>query len=68
MSVYNVLFNIACLQELERQMAAKKALLPEEPSINDEGVIKLMVRMPDGSKQSRRFHGSNPLRVLPWLS
>ena len=44
-------------------MAAKQASIPQEPLTNDEGAIKIMVRMPDGYRQVRRFHVSNPLQV-----
>ena len=53
----------AILQELKKQVAAKQASLPQEPLMNDERAIKIMVRMPDGYRQVRRFHVSNPLQV-----
>ncbi|KAH9615908.1 hypothetical protein KSS87_009901 [Heliosperma pusillum] len=51
-------------QELERQLAAKQASLPEEPALNDENAITLLVRMPDGSRHGRRFHKSDKLQAL----
>ncbi|KAI5070016.1 hypothetical protein GOP47_0014359 [Adiantum capillus-veneris] len=51
-------------EELERQLAAKRAALPEEPSIDDEAAVTLMVRMPDGSRQGRRFRKSDHLQCL----
>lgn len=51
-------------EELERQLAAKRAALPEEPSVDDEAAVTLMVRMPDGSRQGRRFRKSDRLQCL----
>ncbi|KAL9246755.1 hypothetical protein vseg_020250 [Gypsophila vaccaria] len=51
-------------QELERQLAAKQASLPEEPTLNDENAITLLVRMPDGSRHGRRFRKSDKLQSL----
>lgn len=51
-------------EELQKQVAAKRAALPEEPSIDDEAAMTLMVRMPDGTRQGRRFRKSEPLRCL----
>ncbi|XP_074264838.1 plant UBX domain-containing protein 8-like [Silene latifolia] len=51
-------------QELERQLAAKQASLPEEPALNDENAITLLVRMPDGSRHGRRFRKSDKLQAL----
>lgn len=43
------------LQDIERQLAAKEACLPNEPLCEDENAVTLLVRMPDGSRQGRRF-------------
>ncbi|KAL9242842.1 hypothetical protein vseg_016801 [Gypsophila vaccaria] len=51
-------------QELERQLAAKQASLPEEPSLDDENAINLLVRMPDGSRHGRRFRKTDKLQFL----
>ncbi|KAK9716514.1 hypothetical protein RND81_06G238500 [Saponaria officinalis] len=51
-------------QELERQLAAKQASLPEEPALDDENAITLLVRMPDGSRHGRRFRKSDKLQSL----
>ncbi|KAK9668201.1 hypothetical protein RND81_13G040900 [Saponaria officinalis] len=51
-------------QELERQLAAKQASLPEEPSMDDENAVNLLVRMPDGSRHGRRFRKSDKLQSL----
>lgn len=52
--------------------AAAAALPPEPPA--GEGVVNVMVRMPDGGRQGRRFKTSDPLQVgvglihSAWLS
>lgn len=51
-------------QEMERQLAAKEASLPNEPSPDDENVITFLVRMPDGSRRGRRFLKSHKLQYL----
>lgn len=50
-------------QEMERQLAAKEASLPHEPSPDDENAVTLLVRMPDGSRRGRRFLKSHKLQV-----
>lgn len=51
-------------QELERQLAAKEASLPQEPASDDENAVTLQVRMPDGSRRGRRFLKSDQLQLL----
>ncbi|XP_044485014.1 plant UBX domain-containing protein 8-like isoform X2 [Mangifera indica] len=51
-------------QEYERQLAAKEASLPQEPSTDDENAVTLLVKMPDGSRRGRRFLKSNKLQSL----
>ncbi|XP_031275126.1 plant UBX domain-containing protein 8-like [Pistacia vera] len=51
-------------QEYERQLAAKEASLPQEPSADDENAVTLLVKMPDGSRRGRRFLKSNKLQSL----
>ncbi|KAF5734471.1 putative ara4-interacting protein [Tripterygium wilfordii] len=51
-------------QELERLLAAKEALLPPEPLLEDENAVTLLVRMPDGSRHGRRFLKSDKLQAL----
>ncbi|KAG2677372.1 hypothetical protein I3760_12G095300 [Carya illinoinensis] len=51
-------------QELERQLAAKEASLPEEPGSDDENAVTLLVRMPDGIRRGRRFLKSDKLQFL----
>lgn len=51
-------------QELERQLAAKQASLPEEPPVDDENAVNLLVRMPDGSRRGRRFRKAEKLQSL----
>ncbi|KAL6986182.1 hypothetical protein U1Q18_019550, partial [Sarracenia purpurea var. burkii] len=51
-------------QEIERQLAAKEASLPQEPTSDDENAVTLLVRMPDGSRRGRRFLKSDKLQSL----
>ncbi|KAK4804624.1 hypothetical protein SAY86_004441 [Trapa natans] len=51
-------------QEFERLLAAKEASLPQEPTSNDDNAMTLLVRMPDGSRQGRRFLKSDKLQSL----
>lgn len=51
-------------EELKKQSAAKKASLPDEPSGDDESAVTLLVRMPDGTRQGRRFRKSDALQSL----
>lgn len=51
------------LQEFERKLAAKEVSLPQEPSLDDENAVTLLVRMPDGSRRGRRFLKSDKLQV-----
>ncbi|KAK3132878.1 hypothetical protein QOZ80_6AG0528940 [Eleusine coracana subsp. coracana] len=51
-------------EELESNLASKKASLPSEPPPDNEGAVTLVVRMPDGSRQGRRFLKSDKLQFL----
>ncbi|ERN19348.1 plant UBX domain-containing protein 8 isoform X1 [Amborella trichopoda] len=51
-------------EELERQLAAKEASLPQEPPADNENAITLLVRMPDGSRRGRRFLMADKLQSL----
>ncbi|KAL3645386.1 hypothetical protein CASFOL_010566 [Castilleja foliolosa] len=51
-------------QEVERQLAAKVASLPQEPTPDDENAVTLLVRMPDGNRRGRRFRKSDMLQYL----
>lgn len=51
-------------QEIERQLAAKEASLPQEPPSDDVNAVTLLVRMPDGSRRGRRFLKSDKLQCL----
>ncbi|KAK9103400.1 hypothetical protein Sjap_020654 [Stephania japonica] len=50
-------------EEFEKQLAAKEATLPQEPSVNDENAVTLLVRMPDGSRRGRRFLKGDKLQM-----
>ncbi|KAL1834849.1 hypothetical protein ACET3Z_004500 [Daucus carota] len=50
--------------ELERHLASKEASLPQEPSPDDDNAVNLLVRMPDGGRQGRRFLKSHKLQHL----
>lgn len=54
------------VQENERQLSAKEASLPQEPTPDDENAVTLLVRMPDGSRRGRRFLKSDTLQVTCW--
>ncbi|XP_022893950.1 plant UBX domain-containing protein 8-like [Olea europaea var. sylvestris] len=51
-------------RELERQLAAKEASLPLEPTPDDDNAITLLVRMPDGSRMGRSFLKLDKLQYL----
>ncbi|CAK9878231.1 unnamed protein product [Sphagnum jensenii] len=51
-------------EELERQLATKRASLPDEPAPEDENAVKLVVRMPDNTRRDRRFHKSDKLQSV----
>ena len=50
-------------RELQASLARKKEGLPEEPGPEEGSGLNIMVRMPDGSRQSRRFRRTDPLQV-----
>lgn len=56
------------MQEFKRELAAKEASLPQEPGSDDESAVTLLVRMPDGSRQGRRFSKSDRLQVHLFVS
>ncbi|WCJ23151.1 UBX domain-containing protein [Euphorbia peplus] len=51
-------------QELERSLTSKEASLPQQPAAGDENAVTLLVRLPDGSRCSRRFLKSDKLQSL----
>ncbi|KAL5205588.1 hypothetical protein ABZP36_033797 [Zizania latifolia] len=51
-------------EELESNLASKQASLPSVPAPDEEGAVTLVVRMPDGSRQGRRFLKSDKLQFL----
>lgn len=51
-------------EEFERLLATKQASLPQEPALDDENAVTLLVRMPDGSRHGRRFLKSDRLQSL----
>ncbi|XP_020582222.1 plant UBX domain-containing protein 8-like isoform X2 [Phalaenopsis equestris] len=53
-------------EEFERKLAAKQASLPQEPSVDNENSVTLLIRMPDGSRCGRRFLKSDKLQVRPY--
>ncbi|KAG2644725.1 hypothetical protein PVAP13_2KG375916 [Panicum virgatum] len=50
-------------EELESNLASKQASLPSEPPPDIEGAVTVVVRMPDGSRQGRRFLKTDKLQV-----
>ncbi|KAJ1290499.1 hypothetical protein BS78_02G248600 [Paspalum vaginatum] len=51
-------------EELESNLASKQASLPSEPHPDIEGAVTVVVRMPDGSRQGRRFLKTDKLQFL----
>lgn len=51
-------------RSLREVLEAKTRALPAEPSSSNAGAINIMVRLPDGSRQSRRFLRSDPLQAV----
>jgi ubiquitin fusion degradation protein 1 len=49
---------------LQRAAEKREAMAPEPAADEMSGVVRLVVRMPDGSKQERRFLHSEKLRAL----
>ncbi|KAL0292912.1 UNVERIFIED_CONTAM: Plant UBX domain-containing protein 8, partial [Sesamum radiatum] len=64
MGIKQLFFPFTEYQETERQLAAKEASLPQEPTSDDENAVTLLVRMPDGSRRGRRFLKSDKLQCL----
>lgn len=50
-------------RELKACLEKKKKGLPMEPGSEEGSAFTVMVRMPDGSRQSRRFRRTDPLQV-----
>lgn len=48
-------------EEIESRRVEKTKRLREEPEEGAEGVSKLAIRLPDGSRAERRFRGSDPI-------
>ena len=45
-------------------MQDKAAALPPEPTVEEGATTACLIRLPDGTRLSRRFHASDPLRLL----
>lgn len=44
--------------------------LPKEPTMNDtpsDDIVRLVIKLPDGSRIARKFHKSNPVKYLYWF-
>lgn len=54
----------AAAQAAERVRASKEAALPAEPPEADASAVTCVVRLPDGSRCSRRFAREAPLQVV----
>ena len=50
-------------QAEQQQLAAKEASLPAEPPASDRSSVQLMVRLPDGTRLSRRFCKTDSVQV-----
>eukprot|EP00127_Corallochytrium_limacisporum_P002391 Clim_evm32s119 gene=Clim_evmTU32s119 len=56
------------LKELEEMRAQKGQSLPDEPAEDSPGVIKILVRLPQGGRLTRRFLPENTLQqVHDWV-
>ncbi|XP_021904438.1 plant UBX domain-containing protein 9 isoform X2 [Carica papaya] len=51
-------------EELERWLAMKEASLPQEPKVENDDAVALLVRMPNGNRLGRRFLKSDRLEHL----
>eukprot|EP00775_Hariotina_reticulata_P006310 gene6310-6545_t len=51
-------------QQLAELLATKQQRLMDEPAASEPGVLKIVVRMPDGSRKGRRFKATDPLQAL----
>ncbi|XP_058224948.1 plant UBX domain-containing protein 8 isoform X1 [Rhododendron vialii] len=51
-------------QGIKRRLAAKEASLPQEPTSDNENQLTIQVRMPDGSRNGRRFLKSDKLQSI----
>eukprot|EP00285_Hemiselmis_virescens_P017208 CAMPEP_0173387314 /NCGR_PEP_ID=MMETSP1356-20130122/9829_1 /TAXON_ID=77927 ORGANISM="Hemiselmis virescens, Strain PCC157" /NCGR_SAMPLE_ID=MMETSP1356 /ASSEMBLY_ACC=CAM_ASM_000847 /LENGTH=564 /DNA_ID=CAMNT_0014343877 /DNA_START=277 /DNA_END=1971 /DNA_ORIENTATION=+ len=51
-------------EEKKRVLQEKEAALPPEPESDGPGVVSVMLRMPDGSRKSRRFMGTDKLQAV----
>eukprot|EP00246_Nothoceros_aenigmaticus_P002905 TRINITY_DN13813_c0_g2_i5.p1 TRINITY_DN13813_c0_g2~~TRINITY_DN13813_c0_g2_i5.p1 ORF type:complete len:614 (+),score=153.67 TRINITY_DN13813_c0_g2_i5:131-1972(+) len=51
-------------KELEIHLSAKKKSLPPEPGAEEASVVTILVRMPDGRRQGRRFQTFDTLQSL----
>ena len=57
---------LACIQVREELLSVKRGRLSAEPGLENDsnGVIQLQIRMPDGSRKSRRFRKEDTLQAL----
>uniref|UniRef100_A0A7S3VHV4 UBX domain-containing protein n=1 Tax=Dunaliella tertiolecta TaxID=3047 RepID=A0A7S3VHV4_DUNTE len=46
------------------ELSRKAASLPSEPSSSEADTVNVMIRWPDGARQSRRFRKSEPLQAV----
>ncbi|XP_019059311.1 PREDICTED: plant UBX domain-containing protein 9 [Tarenaya hassleriana] len=51
-------------EEREGISAVKESFLPVEPSVDNEGAITLLIRMPDSNRHGRRFLRSDKVKYL----
>ncbi|KVH95466.1 UBA-like protein [Cynara cardunculus var. scolymus] len=63
--VHRTIFHdLPMVEEIERQLAAKEASLPQEPTSDDVNAVTLLVRMPDGSRRGRRVVKPTAYRLV----
>ncbi|KAH7364969.1 hypothetical protein KP509_18G001100 [Ceratopteris richardii] len=50
--------------DLKKVEAANQSVLPEEPPVDSDCAVTIMVRLPNGARQIRQFRKSEPLQCL----
>ena len=51
------------LQRIAQEKISRAERIPEEPEASNEDAIRIMIKLPDGSRLERRFLKSDQLQV-----
>ena len=51
------------LEEIERQKEEIRNNMPQEPDLTEEDIIKILLKLPNGTRLERRFMKSQSLQV-----